>query len=175
MSIKTIIYEDNRIIKEPVKIPIKRVITDTSVWDFNEDQLLLERQLIYIQNIISNEIKDNQPCKIIIQQMKKKISGYRSQDILKHKYEVDKFVDIDTIINLLDVCKNKCYYCTKLVNILYENVREPQQWTLDRIDNDFGHNKNNLLIACLSCNLSRKLMHTERYVFTKQLNIIKTM
>jgi hypothetical protein len=52
-------------------------------------------------------------------------------------------------------------------------VREPQQWTLERMDNDFGHNEGNVVIACLSCNLRRRTMHYERYLFTKQLNIVK--
>jgi hypothetical protein len=69
--------------------------------------------------------------------------------------------------------KNQCYYCKEDVQVLYENVREPKQWTLDRINNKMGHNHGNLLIACLNCNLRRRTMHTERYVFTKQLNIVK--
>jgi len=59
------------------------------------------------------------------------------------------------------------------VHILYENVREPLQWTLERIDNDFGHNKNNVEIACLNCNLRRRTMYHERYLFTKELSIVK--
>jgi hypothetical protein len=47
------------------------------------------------------------------------------------------------------------------------------QWTLERIDNDLGHNKNNVEIACLNCNLRRRTMYHERYLFTKELNIIK--
>lgn len=155
------------------KIPTKRVIVETNAWNFNDDQLELDKQFIYIQQLFQNKIIDKHPCKIIIQQIKKKINGYRAQDVLKHKLEVDKLVDVNTILYLLNECKNKCYYCVKNVNVLYENVREPRQWTLDRICNDIGHNKQNLLIACLSCNLHRKLMCTEKYVFTKQLNIIK--
>ena len=60
-----------------------------------------------------------------------------------------------------------------MVEILYEKVREPKQWTLDRIDNRYGHNKENVLIACLDCNVRRKTMYHERYAFTKQLNIVK--
>jgi hypothetical protein len=59
------------------------------------------------------------------------------------------------------------------MKILYEHVREPKQWSLERIDNDYGHNKNNVEIACLSCNLRRKTMYHERFIFTKQLNIVK--
>ena len=33
--------------------------------------------------------------------------------------------------------------------ILYENVREPKQWSVDRINNDLGHNIDNFVLACL--------------------------
>lgn len=52
-------------------------------------------------------------------------------------------------------------------------LEKPKQWTLDRIDNDIGHYSDNVVIACLSCNLHRKTMYHERFLFTKQLNIIK--
>jgi len=57
--------------------------------------------------------------------------------------------------------------------VLYKSVREPKQWSVERINNDYGHNKNNVTIACLSCNLSRRTMYHERYRFTKQLIIDK--
>jgi hypothetical protein len=185
------IVRENRQIKKTQKVPIKRVITETKQWDFNNDELALEKQQTYIQQIFESNIIDKATCKIIIQQIfesniidkatckiiiqqiNKKINGYKAQDIKKNKFNPDKFIDINIIIKLLNECKNQCYYCKKSTNILYENVRDPCQWTLDRIDNDEGHNENNLLIACLSCNLHRKIMHTDRYVFTKQLNIIK--
>jgi hypothetical protein len=59
------------------------------------------------------------------------------------------------------------------VQILYEYVRESNQWTLERLDNDFGHNKGNVEIACLNCNLRRRTMYHERYLFTKELSIVK--
>ena len=67
----------------------------------------------------------------------------------------------------------KCYYCDNFVKIFYKQVRESNQWSIERIDNNFGHNKNNVTIACLNCNLKRKTMYHERYKFTKQLQVIK--
>jgi hypothetical protein len=67
----------------------------------------------------------------------------------------------------------KCYYCKESVVLLYEYVRDPKQWTLERIDNSRGHNKDNVEIACLQCNLRRRCMYHERYLFTKQMNIVK--
>ena len=52
-------------------------------------------------------------------------------------------------------------------------MREEKQWSVERIDNNFGHNKENVTIACLECNLRRKTMYHERFKFTKQLTIVK--
>ena len=84
-------------------------------------------------------------------------------------------MDIKKVLELLEKSELLCYYCRKEVKLLYENVREMTQWSLDRLDNSEGHNKENVVIACLSCNLHRKTMYHERFVFTKQLNIVKKM
>ena len=58
--------------------------------------------------------------------------------------------------------------------LLYDNVRESTQWTLDRIDNNIGHNVDNVVICCLKCNLKRRTMNDEKFKFSKQMRIIKT-
>jgi hypothetical protein len=107
------------------------------------------------------------------QQIQKKIQGYRTQDIQKRLYDEEKFVCFTDVLKLMIGSHNACYYCKNEVYVLYEIVREPKQWTLERLDNNFGHNTDNVVIACLSCNLSRKTMYHERFAFTKQLNIVK--
>ena len=57
--------------------------------------------------------------------------------------------------------------------ILYEVSRELKQWTLDRIDNDKGHNNDNYHLACLDCNLKRRRQTDVKFLFTKQLKIVK--
>lgn len=150
----------------------KRVITESKTWTFGEEELTYENiynVLLEIQrNIISENIH-----KRILQQLSQKMSGYKAQDIQKGLFEPDKFVDLERIVELLIKCNLECFYCKNKVQVLYEYVREPGQWTLDRIDNDYGHNKDNLEVACLQCNLRRRTMYAERYVFTKQLKIIK--
>ena len=152
----------------------KRVFTNEESWTFSESDLTHEKQKSYISQIHNNnEIIDISLCKIIIKQMNHKIHGYRTQDVLKGLLDETKFVGF---LDVLDLYKNSdgiCYHCRKPVKVLYEYVREPSQWTLDRIDNSFGHNRDNILLACLSCNLARRTMYTERYAFTKQLSISK--
>ena len=151
----------------------KRQVTTTPQWTFNENDLEYENQMKLIKEIQENKIVNREPCNFIVRQINNKIYGYRTQDIDKKILCEEKLIDLQNVLNLMIKCDNKCFYCKENVNVLYEYVREPKQWTLERLDNNFGHNNDNVVIACLSCNLRRKTMHYERYVFTKQLNIIK--
>ena len=151
----------------------KRQVTTTPQWTFNENDLEYENQMKLIKEIQENKIINREPCNFIVRQINNKIYGYRTQDIDKKILCEEKLIDLQNVLNLMIKCDNKCFYCKENVNVLYEYVREPKQWTLERLDNNFGHNNDNVVIACLSCNLRRKTMHYERYVFTKQLNIIK--
>jgi len=162
--------------REPIEKQIKkRIITQTEKWD-NINTMSISSQYEYTKQIHQNNLDDldENIVKLIKQQINQKIYGYRCQDIEKHKFDTNSFIDFGGVLDLIIKSNNQCYYCKDPTQLLYENVREPKQWTLDRIDNKLGHNKGNLLIACLNCNLRRRTMHTERYVFTKQLNIIKT-
>lgn len=151
----------------------KRQVTTTRQWTFNENDLEYENQMKLLKEIQENKIVNREPCNFIVRQINNKIYGYRTQDIDKKILCEEKLIDLQNVLNLMIKCDNKCFYCKENVNVLYEYVREPKQWTLERLDNNFGHNNDNVVIACLSCNLRRKTMHYERYVFTKQLNIIK--
>lgn len=98
-----------------------------------------------------------------------KIRGYKSQDVEKGIYDESQFVTYNYVINLLKEAQMKCFYCHCLVMVLYESIREPKQWTLERVDNKKGHNVGNVQISCLTCNLRRRTMFQERYLLTKQL------
>jgi hypothetical protein len=67
-----------------------------------------------------------------------------------------------------------CFYCKEPAQLVYETVRDPKQWSLERIDNSFGHNAGNVEIACLACNVRRRTIYHERYLATKQMaHIVK--
>jgi hypothetical protein len=158
-------------IKEIVpKIPKKRVVTGTDKWI---NSIEPEEQIRFIEQILGENIVDKKQCELILQQIAQKIGGYKSQDTHKNLFSESEFITFIQVLELMKKCGNTCFYCKKTVSVLYENVREPMQWTLERIDNDFGHNYGNVEIACLNCNLHRRTMYHERYLFTKELNIIK--
>ena len=73
----------------------------------------------------------------------------------------------------LVVSKLKCHYCFQQLLLIYNIVREGSQWTLDRIDNDLEHTAINTVIACLKCNIQRGRICKKKFLFTKQLRLIK--
>jgi hypothetical protein len=141
----------------------------TNKWNFENANIDFMENLYILQkkeetNDIQNEIR---------RQINYKINSYKSQDIKKGLLLESDFVNYDDVVKLLIDKKLKCFYCRDDVLLLYNYVRENKQWTLERIDNKIGHNRGNVEIACLLCNLRRRTMYHERYVFTKQLNIVK--
>jgi hypothetical protein len=140
-----------------ISLPInsKRIITENNVWNELVADANYNNQIYYIENI--NEINETIQ-KLIYKELTKKINSYKSQDIKKKILNKEKLVKLDNVVELL---------------LQSKNVRENNQWTLDRIDNNYGHNIDNVMISCLKCNVHRKTMYHERYLFTKELNIIK--
>ena len=122
-----------------------------------------------LQDLINNN-NNNLP---FVTEIKHKLSSYKQQDILKNRFDPLEFVTLDHIIQKIYECKMTCYYCACEVYVLYENVRENKQWTLDRIDNNKGHNYNNIVISCLECNLKRKTRSKDAFLFTKNLQITR--
>lgn len=125
--------------------------------------------------------KDNKICIFLIQEFERKRQSYRLQDVKKKEkhsndtiFDDEKLITIGEIIELLYSSKLKCYYCDKVTNIYYTNVRNNKQWTLDRLDNNKGHWYNNCVISCLSCNISRGRMDDDRFLKGKKM-IIKRL
>ena len=163
-----------------------RVIVNTSKWIFSSIDLEHACQLQMIDELIhassssssslcnnTNNAKDSnhhtkklQLCKTHV---KIKISSYKMQDIKKAMYEDTKFVTYEYVLHKLKEKQLKCFYCHNSVYVLYERVRDPKQWTIERIDNHYGHNVDNVEIACLTCNIRRNTIYIERYVDTKNI------
>lgn len=137
-----------------------------------EEYFIFEKQLEILKNDLNKE-DDINALKIMIKQIEKKICSYKQQDIDKQILNNEKLINIQYIVDKLLETEIKCYYCKCKMYILYKNVRDPKQWTVDRINNDLGHNNDNVVLACLDCNLKRRCKSADKFLFTKQLNIIK--
>ena len=164
-------YQIKKLLNEKKEIK-KRV--EIEKLNLTLEYFIFEKQLEIIKNInnIFNE-EDKNALKIIITQIEKKIRSYKQQDIDKKKLNNEKIINLKCIIDKLIETEIKCYYCKTEMYILYKNVRDLKQWSVDRINNDLGHNNDNFVLACLDCNLKRRCKSSDKFLFTKQLNIIK--
>ena len=158
----------------------KKMRVETKTWGLSNDDLSFETQLQLLETIFNKKEKNENKDKIndkhiamITSHIKAKISGYKQQDLLKSKFLEDEFVSYNDVIDLLYSSQMKCHYCSCETYLLYEVVRENKQWSLDRINNEIGHNRNNLLIACLECNLKRRRTNKDAFFFTKNLQIVR--
>ena len=170
-------YQIKKLTQEKI-IDKKRV--ETKKWELEIEYFKYNKQLQLltdisnnILNVYDNEDKDTNASKILINQIEKKITSYKQQDIDKKILNNEKKINLTCIIDKLNETEIKCYYCKCEMLILYENVRDSKQWTVDRINNDTGHNIDNFVLACLDCNLKRRCKSADKFLFTKQLNIIK--
>jgi hypothetical protein len=128
-------------------------------------------QVEYLNKLYLGENYDG--IDFVKKEVERKLSGYKNQDVKKRKLS-DKLISYEECLEKLVISKLKCYYCKTDCLLTYENVREQSQWTLDRIDNSIGHEKDNVVICCLKCNLKRRTTDDEKFKFTKQMRIIKT-
>jgi hypothetical protein len=113
---------------------------------------------------------------LLERELHKKINGYKTQDIKKALYNTSAtsaLITFAEVVEKLVASKLNCVYCCQPVYVLYKDVRDPTQWTLDRKDNDIGHSHQNTVIACLKCNLQRRRIDEDKFMFTKRLKICK--
>ena len=128
---------------------------------------------VSLVNKLYMDVRPLENCEIFIKEIDKKIKGYKQQDIEKELYEKEKFIDVEHVLSELTGCRLKCYYCNIKCYIIYKEVLSKTQWTIDRIDNNYGHNNGNIVIACLDCNVRRGTMDSDRFKLGKQMKFIK--
>ena len=143
-------------------------------WTFQKEYFKYDKQMKLVLDISNNNLNSfDDVTKIVVQQIKQKIYGYKQQDIIKKYLNEEKLINFQSVIQKMIECELKCRYCKEEMLVLYDVSREMYQWSVDRIDNNFGHNVDNFHLACLECNLKRRRRTDEKFLFTKQLNVIK--
>jgi hypothetical protein len=154
-------YQIKKLTKEKAP-PKKRVIA--SKWELEPDHFTAEKQLSMLEQNAEPLIKT---------EIDHKISAYKQQDLVKKLFIPDEFITFDYVKQMILDCKLCCHYCKDEILILYEHVREMKQWSLDRINNFLGHNVDNVVISCLKCNLNRRNLNADKFLFTKQMTIVR--
>ena len=109
----------------------------------------------------------------ILREIDTKRKAYIYQDKHHEIYDPRHSITTDRIIELLVSSELLCYYCREICQVTYKESMCRKQWTLDRIDNNYGHNDTNVVIACLNCNLKRGTMDSERFRQGKQFTFRK--
>jgi hypothetical protein len=178
-------YQIKKLTRAEVEIKKRK---SSEKWGLTDEYFTIEKQELIIKalfdnmnlnfnlNAISNNMESTvlNALNIISTELNKKISSYKQQDIIRKLLDAEKFIDLNTVITNLYACNLECYYCKDKMFLLYEMARELKQWSVDRINNDLGHNCDNIVMACLDCNLKRRCKGANAFLFTKQLTIVKS-
>ena len=109
----------------------------------------------------------------ILREIDTKRKAYIYQDKHHQIYDPRYSITTDRIVELLVGADLLCHYCREICQVVYKEAMCRRQWTLDRTDNNYGHNDANVVIACLDCNLKRGTMDAERFRMGKQFTFRK--
>lgn len=149
------------------KYQIKKIVRGPSQpktrskWIEPEDGVSQETQLLAIADLSNNLL--------YTREISNKLTGYRHQDALKKHYDETAFITLSQTVELLINGGLTCFYCKQFTPVLYKNVRDSTQWSLDRINNNIGHHAGNVVISCLKCNLQKKRMSSSAFAMSKQM------
>ena len=146
--------------------------TRTMKWTIDDTFFTHDKQMEVLRRLIADD-GTLEERNLFKKEIKHKLDGYVRQDAENGICDLSTIISLDATIELLLVSKMRCTYCRQCCELIYKDVMAPRQWTLDRVDNDCGHNGNNVVLACLACNLQRRTMDAERFKYGKQMRIIK--
>lgn len=75
----------------------------------------------------------------------------------------DDYIDLEWVKKELESCRYCCHYCQQKLKTTGYEPYDDQQFSIDRIENSWGHVKDNCIISCLKCNLDRNDMIYEDF------------
>jgi hypothetical protein len=192
METKTLAITDKTFIQKRTGVPQKREVIKK--WKYIEDRDYSHEEQLELLKLSLVSLSDMGTE--IHRQIKMKLSSYKGQDHKhylsektehKHKsfHSVSKegtekecvatidYISFEDTCQLLLSSELKCYYCSEPVNIIYRYMRDERQWTLDRINNQGDHTKENCVICCLKCNLERRRLDNSRFYIGKRIQYKK--
>jgi hypothetical protein len=86
----------------------------------------------------------------LLKNIQKKISNYNIFD--ENKFNKIGNIQIEDVKELLNKQNFKCYICNDIVKTINWSPYCCYQFSVDRIDNNKPHDRNNILISCYYCN-----------------------
>lgn len=90
------------------------------------------------------------------------MSNSKAEDKMRERYDPEKFITAENLERLYQHQKGYCYYCgrTMLFGVGVDRLLHPQGLTIERMNNDLGHNVDNVVFACSHCNKRRRNLYT---------------
>jgi RNase P subunit RPR2 len=165
------LISDNKYLNNPKTNPQR---SRTLKWTIDDAFFNYDKQIEVLRRLITDDTSLEER-NFFIKEINNKLNGYARQDKENgiHAHDLSGIISLNATLELLLVSKMRCTYCRECCELIYKDVMAPRQWTLDRVDNDRGHNDNNVVLACLACNLQRRTMDADRFKFGKQLRVVK--
>ena len=146
---------------------------ETIKWNLDDSYFTYNKQIQIINSLYLNQEQEQNI--LAKREISKKLNGYKSQDIQKELLDLNRLISLDQTIEKLMVSKLKCFYCKENCELLYKNTLAKKQWTLDRLNNEYGHNHDNVVICCLECNIKKGEMDSDRFKQGKDIKIIRKL
>jgi len=84
--------------------------------------------------------------------MKNMISSTKTSDIKNNRYNEEDHITYEFLQEQHTKQDNKCGYCKVIMELTFEKTSNPNQITIERLDNTIGHIKTNCVYACWRCN-----------------------
>ena len=155
------------------KIPKNRMALPEEFYSADQSlgMTLLKSHIATTSSLETRE--PNRSLSYILREIDTKRKAYIYQDKHHKIYDPRYSITTDRIVELLVASQLLCFYCREICQVTYKEAMCRRQWTLDRIDNNYGHNDANVVIACLDCNLKRGTMDAERFRQGKQFTFRK--
>lgn len=144
---------------------------DSIKMDIDDIYYTHNKQIEVINKLYLEE--EQEVSQIFKREIQKKIMGYRNQDFKKKIIDLNRLISLEQTIDLLMRSRLKCFYCNDLCELVYKTIFSKKQWTLDRLNNNNGHNYDNVVISCLECNVKRGNMDSERFKRGKNIKIVR--
>jgi len=159
------------------KIPKKRKLDDDIFYTDQSIGLSILKEFVMDNFVVDTQVSTatthNLTLDYLIRGIEAKRKAYIYQDKQHSIYDPRYSITLEQIVSLIVESGLLCYYCRDSCQLTYKEVMCRKQWTLDRIDNDYGHNHTNVVIACLDCNLKRGNMDSDRFRQGKQFTFRK--
>lgn len=97
--------------------------------------------------------------------IKRKVTRHKDQDKrMNLRYNIKEYINANYVICRIKLSDYKCDYCKKEIIIIPRYRYDEKQYSVDRIDNNCAHTKDNINVCCLDCQRRRGRKPLEEFL-----------